>query len=205
VQLIADQLSVARGPRLVVENLSFRVSSGEALQITGPNGAGKTTLIRAVAGFLPRAAGTLRLDGGMADTPLGEHCHYLGHLNGLKAKLSIAENVAFWGGYLGSGSVAADRVDAALDAFGLLPLASVPAGYLSAGQKRRAGLARLLAADRPVWLLDEPTVSLDAASTRVLAQVIDRHVASGGLVLAATHIPLGIGTVRELALAGATA
>lgn len=205
MQLIAENLSVARGARLAVDDLSFGLSSGEALQITGPNGAGKTTLMRAVAGFLPLAGGSVRLDGGVADTPLSEQCHYVGHLNGVKAKLTVAENLSFWGSYLGGGTVVPERIDAALDAFALLPLASVPAGYLSAGQKRRVGLARLLAAERPLWLLDEPTVSLDAASTEVLARLIETHVTSGGLVMAATHIPLGLQHVRELALKGAAA
>jgi heme exporter protein A len=204
VQLIAEKVAVARGSRLVVENASFNVRAGDVLQLTGPNGAGKTTLIRAVAGFLNFAGGSLRLDGGKPDTPIAEHCHYVGHLNGVKAKQTVAENLAFWAEYLGGGRFDATRVDAALDAFGLTPLATIAAGYLSAGQKRRVGLARLLVADRPIWLLDEPTVSLDAASTGILAKLIERHVASGGLVLAATHIPLGLATAQELKLGGAT-
>jgi heme exporter protein A len=199
VQLIADKMAVARGERLVVDGVSFRLNAGNVLQLTGPNGAGKTTLLRAVAGFLPLAGGALALTGGAADTPLGEQCHYVGHLNGIKAKLTVAENLAFWASYLG-GAVSAARVNAALDAFGLTPLAGISAGYLSAGQKRRAGLARLLVAERPIWLLDEPTVSLDAASTAVLASLIGTHIGNGGLVLAATHIPLGLATVKELRL-----
>ncbi|MDO9382229.1 MAG: heme ABC exporter ATP-binding protein CcmA [Hyphomicrobiaceae bacterium] len=203
MQLIAEKVAVARGSRLVVENASFNVRAGDVLQLTGPNGAGKTTLIRAVAGFLSLAGGSLRLDGGKADTPIAEHCHYVGHLNGVKAKQTVAENLAFWAEYLGGGRADATRIDAALDAFGLTPLTTIAAGYLSAGQKRRVGLARLLVADRPIWLLDEPTVSLDAASTGILAKLIQRHVASGGLVLAATHIPLGLATPQELKLGGA--
>lgn len=205
MQLIAEKLSVARGQRLVVTDLSFRVASGQILQVTGPNGAGKTTLMRALAGFLPLAAGSVRLDGGAVDTPLAEQCHYVGHLNGVKAKLTVAENLSFWGAYLADGGIAPERIDAALDAFALSPLAGIAAGYLSAGQKRRVGLARLLVANRPLWLLDEPTVSLDAASTGLLARLVEQHVASGGLVLAATHISLGLRTVRELALEGAAA
>ncbi len=202
MQLIADKLAVARGERLVVNGVSFWLSAGNVLQLTGPNGAGKTTLLRAVAGFLPPAAGSVRLSGGAADadTPLAERCHYVGHLNGIKAKLTVAENLAFWGSYLGGSPVAVSRIDAALEGFGLMPLANIAAGYLSAGQKRRAGLARLLMADRPVWLLDEPTVSLDAASTEVLAGLIGAHIGKGGLVLAATHIPLGLATMKELRL-----
>ena len=203
MHLFAEKLAVARGSRLVVENTSFNFRSGEVLQLTGPNGAGKTTLIRAVAGFLALAGGSLRLDGGNPDTPIAEQCHYVGHLNGVKAKQTVAENLCFWAAYLGGGRVDATRVDAALGAFGLTPLAAIAAGYLSAGQKRRVGLARLLVADRPIWLLDEPTVSLDAASTAILANLIQGHVTSGGLVLAATHIPLGLATAQELRLGGA--
>ena len=203
MQLIAEKVAVARGSRLVVENASFNVRAGDVLQLTGPNGAGKTTLIRAVAGFLGLASGSLRLEGGKVDTPVAEHCHYVGHLNGVKAKQMVAENLSFWAEYLGGSRADATRVDAALDAFGLTPLATIAAGYLSAGQKRRVGLARLLVVDRPIWLLDEPTVSLDVASTGVLAKLIQNHVASGGLVLAATHIPLGLAAIQELKLGGA--
>jgi heme exporter protein A len=203
VQLIAEKVAVARGSRLVVENASFNARAGDVLQLTGPNGAGKTTLIRAVAGFLGLASGSLRFEGGKADTPIAEHCHYVGHLNGVKAKQTVAENLTFWAEYLGGGRVDATRVGAALEAFGLTPLATIAAGYLSAGQKRRVGLARLLVADRPIWLLDEPTVSLDVASTGILAKLIQEHVASGGLVLAATHIPLGLAAIQELKLGGA--
>jgi heme exporter protein A len=200
VQLIAEKLAVSRGPRRVVNGVSFRLAAGEVLQLTGPNGAGKTTLMRAVAGFLALAGGTLQLEGAAADTPLAEHCHYVGHLNGVKARQTVAENLSFWSAYLSAGAVPPGRVEAALDAFGLMPLASIPAAYLSAGQKRRVGLARLLVAERPVWLLDEPTVSLDAASTAILAQLIAKHAAAGGLVLAATHTPLGLASVQELRL-----
>lgn len=203
MQLIADKLVVARGERRVVDGISFRLQPGDVLQLTGPNGAGKTTLMRGVAGFLPISGGSLQLLDGPVDTPLTEQCHYVGHLNGVKAKQTVAENLTFWGGYLGDREVSAQTLDHALDAFGLAPLAGIAAGYLSAGQKRRVGLARLLMADRPIWLLDEPTVSLDAASTQILAGLIGRHVASGGMVLAATHIPLGLARVTELKLGAA--
>jgi heme exporter protein A len=206
VQLIAENLSVARGARLVVAGISFGLKTGEVLQLTGPNGAGKTTLIRAVAGFLPLAGGALRVEGGQDDVPLAEQCHYVGHLNGVKAKQTVAENLTFWADYLRGGrSDDGARVDRALDAFGLTSLAGIAAGYLSAGQKRRVGLARLLVADRPIWLLDEPTVSLDAASTGILARLIETHVSAGGIVMAATHIPLGVSSPQELRLGGAAA
>lgn len=205
MQLIADDLGVARGARLVVDRISFHLRGGDVLQLTGPNGSGKTTLMRAIAGFLPLASGALRLEDGTADASIAEQCHYVGHLNGVKAKLTVAENLTFWSRYLRSSGDETTRVDGALDAFGLTPLAGIAAGYLSAGQKRRVGLARLLVADRPIWLLDEPTVSLDAGSTAVLAGLIDKHVTAGGLAIAATHLPLGVTRVQGLALGGGVA
>lgn len=202
MNLLVENLSAARGGRMVIAGLSFKVSAGEALLLTGPNGAGKTTLIRTIAGFLTPAAGRIVLDGGDPDTEVAGQCHYIGHLNGIKASLTVAENLAFWAEFLGSGKRDGDnaRVAAALHRFELESLANIPAGYLSAGQKRRAGLARLVVAERPLWLLDEPTVSLDAASTAIVAAVVTEHVAKGGLVIAATHLPLGLSKTRELKL-----
>lgn len=202
LQLHAENLTVERGNRTVIENLSFTAMSGEALLLTGPNGAGKTTLIRTVAGFIAPTSGTLALKGDSGDRDIAELCHYVGHLTGVKANLTAAENLAFWTEYLGGnakGSVS-DRVDEALAIFGLLALAEYPAGLLSAGQKRRLGLARLAVAKRPVWLLDEPTVSLDAASTGLLADLIRKHLAENGLVIAATHLPLGLDAPSYLRL-----
>lgn len=197
VQLSAEQLVIVRGGRVVVDGLSFAARGGEALLLTGPNGAGKTTLLRALAGFLPLASGAIRLDGGDADKSLAEQAHVVGHANAVKANLTVAENVRFWAGYLGRDEI---RADAALMHFGLDGLAEFPAAELSAGQKRRLCLARLLAADRPIWLLDEPTASLDAASSALLANAIDAHTNAGGLAIAATHLPLGVARARELKL-----
>ncbi len=147
-----------RGGRTLFAGLSFAVGGGEALLLLGPNGAGKTTLIRTIAGLLAPAAGAIRLDGGDAERSVGEQCHYVGHLNALKSSLTVEENAAFWCRFLGGRR---DGLDVALEAFGLAHLRDIPAAYLSAGQKRRLGLARVLLAERPVWLLDEPTVSLD--------------------------------------------
>lgn len=211
-----------RGSRAVIAGLSFAVAGGEALVLTGRNGAGKTTLLRALAGMLSPASGTITLQGGAPDTPLAEQSHYVGHQNGVKTSLTVAENLMFWGEYLGTapqlevphqgvqgtsplaftsvcGSVR-ERVKHALARFNLDALAAIPAGYLSAGQKRRLGLARLLVADRPVWLLDEPSVSLDAASVAILSAAINAHTAGGGIAVAATHLPLGLAAARELAL-----
>jgi heme exporter protein A len=195
--LSAEGVSVDRGARSIIQNLSFRVSPGELMLLTGPNGAGKTTLIRAMAGLIGVTAGKFTLSTAPADTSLAEHCHYVGHTNGVKATLTASENLTFWADFLGGRR---EDVDHALDVMTLAPLATIPAAYLSAGQKRRLGLARLLVAKRPVWLLDEPTVSLDTASVRLLAGAIESHLASGGIAVAATHIPLGVTGARELRL-----
>jgi heme exporter protein A len=196
VLLTIENLVVERGMRRVVDGLSLTVGAGEAVVLVGPNGAGKTTIIRTVAGLIRPASGSIVLTGGDGERELASQAHYVGHLNALKPSLTVEENLRFWADYLGSGSNAS--IDEALAAFDLVPLAMIPAGYLSAGQKRRACLARLVATPRPIWLLDEPTVSLDAASVDLLAKRIGAHVAAGGLVLAATHIPLGLATERRL-------
>jgi heme exporter protein A len=178
------------------------VETGTALLVTGPNGAGKTTLLRTLAGLLRPETGQIRLEGGAEDATLGEQCHYLGHANAVKPSLTVAENAAFWSGYLGG---TADRLDTALDAFGLAALRDIPAGYLSAGQRRRAGLLRLLLADRTIWLLDEPTASLDDAAQKALVGAVNRHLSQGGLAVAATHLPLGFDRTQGVRLGRAAA
>ena len=196
--LIVDGLSVERGGRRVLSDLSFTVAAGETLLLTGPNGAGKSTLLKTIAGFLSPTVGRIALTNTNEDEPIAEHLHYVGHANGLRSTLSVEENARFWAQYLG-GDVG--RVFPALERLGLESLTAIPAGYLSAGQKRRLALARLLLAYRRLWLLDEPSAALDANSTSVLASVLDEHVAAGGLVIAATHLPLGLATrSRELRL-----
>jgi len=199
MRLTGDKLSAVRGGRTLFLDLAFAVDAGSALLVMGPNGAGKTTLIRTITGLLRPAAGQIRLEGGPPDHSLSEQCHYVGHLSGVKAGLTVGENASFWSRFLGG---ARERLDAALDTFGLLALRGIPAGYLSAGQKRRLGLARLLLAERPVWLLDEPTASLDSAAQDVLTGVVNKHLSAGGLAVAATHTPLGFANSRELQLGG---
>ncbi|RME96927.1 MAG: heme ABC exporter ATP-binding protein CcmA, partial [Alphaproteobacteria bacterium] len=138
MKLTARNLALERGGRTLFEGLSFTVPAGSGLLLRGANGAGKSSLLRALAGFLPVREGTIRLEGGAEDLPVGEQCHYVGHLNGIKRALAVRENLEFWGRYLGDGDVGA-----ALDSFRLAALADVPAGLLSAGQSRRLGLARL--------------------------------------------------------------
>jgi heme exporter protein A len=202
--LVIDKLTIKRGERTILSDLSLAVAEGEALLLTGPNGSGKTTLLRTIAGLLQPSGGSITLGGAGGDpgTGIGERCHFVGHLNGIKPALSVAENAEFWAAYLGGSRAAATS---ALVSFRLADLAPIRAAYLSAGQKRRLGLARLLLAPRPVWLLDEPAVSLDAASQALLAEVVNRHVGAGGIVIAATHQPLGFAPARELRLSGSSA
>jgi heme exporter protein A len=204
VQLIAENLVLERGGRPVVSGLSLRVEEGAAVILTGPNGSGKSTLLRALAGYLRPAAGSVRIAGGATAREVSEVCHFVGHLDGIKTHLTAAENLAFWGTYLAGEADAAksveDRVEVALERFSLDPLADIPAGYLSAGQKRRLGLARLVVAARPLWLLDEPTVSLDGASAEVLVDTINSHLRSGGMAVVATHVPIALEPVQSIRL-----
>jgi heme exporter protein A len=199
MRLIAEALTSTRGGRSLFSGLSFALEGGKALLLMGPNGAGKTTLIRILAGLLAPTAGAVRLEGGGPELGVGEQCHYVGHLNALKAGLTVEENASFWCRFLGTGA-SADRIEAALATFGLAELRDIPTAYLSAGQRRRLGLARLLLVERPLWLLDEPTVSLDRAAQEMLAAAASAHLASGGLIVAATHVPLGFGKAVELHL-----
>ncbi len=183
-------VTVERDGLRVFAPVSLRVAPGAALVVRGPNGAGKTTLIRAIAGLIGVASGRIVLDGvADEDQSVGERAHYVGHTNGIKPRMTVRENLEFWGRFLG-GSIT--HVTDALDRFALSELADIPAGYLSAGQKRRAGLARLLVAHRRLWLLDEPTTSLDMASAQRVAQVVNDHLTAGGLAVVATHLPLGL-------------
>jgi heme exporter protein A len=201
VQLIAEDLVIDRGSRRVIEGLSFAVKQGEALLLTGANGVGKTTLLRTVAGFIQPFRGAISLEGGDPELTVGEQAHAVGHVNAVKSSLTVTENAAFWNAYLAPDTASPARIEAALRHFGLDDLGEFPAAYLSAGQKRRLGLCRLLLADRPLWLLDEPTASLDAASSERLVSAINAHTGAGGLALIATHLPLALENARTLNLA----
>jgi heme exporter protein A len=189
LRLVVEDLSVDRAGRRVLDRLSLTLLAGEALVVRGANGAGKSTLLRAIAGFIPPVQGTIRLEGGPADQPLVESAHYIGHGNGQRPSETVASAAAFWAAYLGAGSVAPA---AALATLGLAALADVPAGLLSAGQKRRLAFARLLTAPRPLWLLDEPSVALDTAGQALVEQLLASHLATGGLALVTTHAPLNV-------------
>jgi heme exporter protein A len=191
-----------RGGREVFSDLDFAAASGEALAITGANGSGKTSLLRMIAGLLAVAGGSIGLEGGEADLTLPEQAHYLGHRDALKPALSVIENLAFWRDFLGGERAgASDHLTQSLSAVGLDHALHLPAAYLSAGQRRRLSIARLLAVRRPIWLLDEPTNALDATGQGLFARLLGDHLGSGGLVVAATHTPLGI-AARELRIGG---
>lgn len=199
--LTADGLTLARGGRRVVSDVTFCVAAGEALLVTGPNGAGKSTLLRTLAGLLAPESGrvTFACEGVDPDDPPSVSTHYLGHSDALKSALSVRENLSFWAAMMGGRGVGAS-VEDALAAVRLERAIDLPVGWLSAGQKRRAALARLLVAQRPIWILDEPATALDAASQERLAALMARHRDQGGLIVAATHAPLGLAGAAELRL-----
>ncbi|MEW6641370.1 MAG: heme ABC exporter ATP-binding protein CcmA [Pseudomonadota bacterium] len=183
-------LTCIRGGREVFNALNFEVGTGEALAVTGHNGAGKSSLLRLIAGLLPAAQGRIEAESDPAtDLTLAEQIHYLGHRDALKPALTVQENLGFWLDFLGG---ARSELDASLATTGLAHIARLPAAILSAGQRRRLSMARLIAVKRPVWLLDEPTSALDADGQALIARLMSGHLAQGGLVIAATHGPLGI-------------
>jgi heme exporter protein A len=196
MRLIGEGLTAARGGRTIFADLSFALGSGELLAVTGPNGAGKSTLLRLIAGLLTPAAGTIRLEPSREEG-IGTSVHYFGHLDALKPALTLSQNLEFWRRLWGGET---HQMDAALDAVGLGSLAHFPVAALSAGQKRRGALARMLLAQRPVWLLDEPTTALDAAAETQLGWLIGRHLAEGGMAIAATHRGLPATPSATLAL-----
>ncbi len=198
-RLFGRDVRCVRGGREVFAGLAFEAASGEALAVTGHNGAGKTSLLRLIAGLLQPAGGIIGIEGGESELTVPEQAHYLGHRDALKPALSVTENLSFWADFLGGNMVR--PVLECLAAVGLGHAADLPAAYLSAGQRRRLSLARLLAVRRVVWLLDEPTAALDVAGQAMFAGLMREHLASGGLIVAATHGPLGIDT-RELRIGG---
>ena len=193
-RLEAEGLTFRRGGRVLVENLSFSLANGQALVVTGANGTGKSTLLRGLAGFLPAFHGRAPLiDGAGNPETIASHAHYVGHQEGSKPALTARENLAFWQAMLALPALPATLTpEQALARLGVPQVADLPVAYLSAGQKRRVGLARLLLSPRPVWILDEPLTALDTAGQSLLTRMMKDHLGQGGMVIAATHAPLGI-------------
>jgi heme exporter protein A len=203
--LTAEKLACARGERRLFDALSFQVRAGQALAVEGANGAGKTSLLRLLAGFLAPAAGRvfIRQDGKDSDDAedRGKQVGWLGHHDGLKPQLTVAEQLAFYAGLYGPlrpASPATSPVNGGgkaevLDRVGLTRQADLPCRYLSAGQRRRLALARLVISERPLWLLDEPFAALDTSGQALVAQLMAIHCGAGGIIIAATHDTLGLG------------
>lgn len=200
--LEAHNLACVRGGRTVFTGIDFSLQRGEVLALHGPNGSGKSTLIRLLAAFLTPALGHIAWVGVDIRSSLAEHrarLHYVGHADGIKSLLSVKENLAFTCALNGAGK---DALDRALETFDLESLIDTPGRFLSSGQRRRLSLARLVAGERPIWLLDEPGVGLDTKNRERLEQAIDRHRAGGGITVLATHGDVQVANVRILAFSG---
>ncbi|MCC8933182.1 heme ABC exporter ATP-binding protein CcmA [Rhizobium sp. 'Codium 1'] len=205
MRLNAENLSARRGDDLIFVNVSFTLAEGEALVLTGRNGSGKSTLLRVLAGLLrPETGHAVCISEDDGETrPAGEFSHYLGHRNGMKRELTVAENLAFWKSFLGDlGAGQSLEVEAAASAVDLAGITHLPYGYLSAGQQRRFAMARLLVAHRPIWILDEPTAALDRRADTMFEDLVRRHRQAGGIVIAATHQPLGMEGAKSLEMLG---
>ena len=209
--LTFSDLTIVRGDLVLARALSGTVRAGGALVVTGANGSGKSTLLRTLYGLAPPAAGGIALSFAGDEAPVAENAHLLGHANAMKDDLSVRENLRFWAGVLsgggGEGGEDGERtrdadalIGEAAGPLGLDRLLDLPFAYLSAGQRRRVALARLWVAPRPLWLLDEPTAALDAASERAVREMIEAHRAEGGMVVAATHVDLGLRDADGLAM-----
>ena len=206
MRLLVENLQLIRNERRLFAGLNFALYSGDALVLSGANGAGKSSLLRALPGLLPLSHGKISFQlSSTAETPveasLAENCHFLGMTDGLKPALTAGENLMFWGRMLAAGSSAQTiAAKIALARLNLATLEHTPVAYLSAGQRRRVALARLLSVERPVWLLDEPTNALDSASQTLFRDVCMSHLDTGGMIIAASHLDLALPKARTLSL-----
>lgn len=198
MRLSGRGLRCERGGREIFADLDFTVAAGETLAVVGPNGAGKSSLLRMIAGLLQIADGKIDLESGEAELTVAEQVHYLGHRDALKPSLTVLENLDFWRDFLGGETADALK---SLEAVGLSHAAHLPAAYLSAGQRKRLSIARLIAVKRPIWLLDEPTTALDTKGQALIAGVMANHQRDGGLIMAATHVE--ISATRQLRIGSA--
>jgi heme exporter protein A len=198
MRLAVSDLAGERGGEPVFEQVSFELSAGESLIITGENGSGKSTLLRVLAGLLPQAGGQIAFSGGGDEWPdLMSAAHYLGEKNAMKPALTVRENLTFRQKFLGNEF---HSVDEALDVIDLPSVADLPFGYLSTGQRRRVAIAGLLVSFQPVWLLDEPTAGLDRGSERRFSELLAAHLDDDGIIIAATHTPLGLDKAKQLVM-----
>lgn len=195
MRLQGEDLALERGGRVIFKSVSFTAGAGELVLLKGRNGSGKTSLLKLIAGLLRPVEGDVALSGGQNDLTIGQQAHLIGHGLALRSGLTVLENLAFWTSFLGGGDAAGG-----LEAFGLSPLAHLPAGVLSAGQQRRLSLARLAAIERPIWLLDEPSVGLDRASLKQLNLQMRSHLGAGGIIIAASHGEFEIPSARRIEL-----
>jgi heme exporter protein A len=200
MRLSGRNVRCVRGGREIFSGLNFEIQAGKALAVTGANGAGKSSLLRMIAGLLPITGGDIAVGAGDGELTLPEQAHYLGHRDALKPALTVTENLDFWRDFLGGETTDAQ---ASLAAVGLGHAAHLPAAVLSAGQRRRLSIARLLTVQRPIWLLDEPASALDDAGQKIVVGLMKTHLKDGGLIIAATHGPLGI-AAKELRIGGST-
>jgi heme exporter protein A len=202
MKLRVENLTLTRAGQKIVSGISFDLSAGEALIITGENGAGKSTTLRGIAGLLQLSDGSITLSdetGKQFENPVREYCHYLGHQNAMKSALSVRENLEFWQNFMGEEML---NVEEALEEVDLSHAIDLPFHYLSAGMKRRVSIARLLVSDRPIWILDEPTAGLDAQSVTLFSAIVQNFCAQDGILIAATHHPLGIINAKSLKIGG---
>lgn len=197
MRVVVTDLAAERGGQDIFSGLFFSLDQGHALVITGENGSGKSTLLRIICGLLMPVRGSIRLESSEGLLDLQSSLHYLGHQNAMKPSLSVRENLQYWRKFNGNPHI---EIDDALEQVGLVGIDHLPFGYLSTGQKRRVSIAKLLVSYRPIWVVDEPTAGLDEASEKRFANLMKTHLAEGGMIIAATHIPLGLDGAQRIDL-----